>query len=150
MARNRAEYLNERVQYWSIGESVLIIILSMGQVFVTTKVLCRKTIKYLRTIFSTLREGRVLCWMVKLCVSNKPWLFLVKPVYTVATQKTVTLLLQIDMYLSSVWRVLMSLKVVLDSCRMYRFGWTMTIKRQDLDFNCENNVMLPRNAVFKS
>ena len=53
----------------------------------TTKVLRRKAIKYLRTIFSTLREGRVLCWMVKLCVSNKPWLFLVKPVYTVATKK---------------------------------------------------------------
>ncbi|WP_411027530.1 emp24/gp25L/p24 family protein, partial [Salmonella sp. s54925] len=33
-ARDRAEYLNERVQYWSIGESVLIVILSIGQVFV--------------------------------------------------------------------------------------------------------------------
>jgi protein ERP2 len=41
-ARDRAEYLNERVQYWSIGESVLIVILSIGQVFVLRRFFAEK------------------------------------------------------------------------------------------------------------
>ena len=42
IARDRAEYLNERVQYWSIGESVLIIILSIGQVMVLRRFFAEK------------------------------------------------------------------------------------------------------------
>ena len=32
--RDMAEYLNERVQYWSIGQSVIIVLVSIGQVYV--------------------------------------------------------------------------------------------------------------------
>ena len=32
--REEAEYLNERVQYWSIGQTVLIVLISLIQVFV--------------------------------------------------------------------------------------------------------------------
>lgn len=33
-SRDNAEYLNERVQYWSIGQAVIILIVSLVQVFV--------------------------------------------------------------------------------------------------------------------
>ena len=42
MGRDGAEYLNERVQYWSLGESILLVMVGLCQVFILRRFFANK------------------------------------------------------------------------------------------------------------